>query len=113
MTASPTPIADCPDDMQLTAYLQGSLADADAWALASHIAECGRCAAVLVETTATIDALRKPTATRRPSRDAVALLAAAALLILAVVTYRSFFTGRSEQAPQQAFARFLNAYAGS
>jgi tetratricopeptide (TPR) repeat protein len=113
MTASPTPTADCPDDMQLTAYLEGSVTEADARALESHIAECGRCAAVLLETTATLDALRGLTATRPATGGVLRWIAAAALLVVAVVTYRSFVPGRSEQAAQQAFAQFLDASAGS
>ena len=44
MTASLTRTADCPDDMQLAAYLEGSLAPEEAQELETHVAECGRCA---------------------------------------------------------------------
>jgi tetratricopeptide (TPR) repeat protein len=113
MTASSARRLECPDDLELAAYVDGRLSVTDAQAVASHIAECGRCAAVLVETTATIDGLRAPVPARRPNGDFLRWLAVAALLVLAVVTYRSFFAGGSEPAPQRAFARFLDAYAGS
>jgi tetratricopeptide (TPR) repeat protein len=113
MTASSTRHVECPDDLELAAYVDGRLSVTDARAVGSHIAECGRCAAVLVETTATTEALRRPTPPRRANRRVLELIAAAALLVLVVGTYRSFFGGRSEHAPEQAFTRFLDAYAGS
>jgi tetratricopeptide (TPR) repeat protein len=114
MTASPTPAADCPDDAQLAAYLEGSLAAADAQALETHLAECGRCAAVLVESGRTLRHLRGPVAKSVIGwRRVVKLLATAALLAVAVVIYRSLSNDDSHERVQMALAAFMKEYAGS
>src|SRR5687767_12545569 len=114
MTARPARTADCPDDMQLAAYLEGSLAAADTHALETHVAECGRCAAVLVESDRTLRDLRgRAGDSVIGQRVVVKLLATAALLAVAVVIYRSVAIDDSDERVQLALATFMKEYAGS